>query len=84
MSNLDYAIAVFEGTGFTSSLKRSALIAILLLSGRRHAVFVRSTVEEALIHDPPKPLSFDGARAIGELGRKGILTGSKGFTPENA
>ncbi len=78
MSNLDYAIAVFEGTGFTSSLKRSALIAILLLSGKRHAVYVRSTVEEALLRDPPKPLSFDGARAIAELGRRGILTGSGG------
>src|SRR3954462_10782981 len=32
MGHLDYAIAVFEGDGFFSSLKRSALVAILLLA----------------------------------------------------
>ncbi|MFT3926402.1 MAG: hypothetical protein QM778_27910 [Myxococcales bacterium] len=74
MANIDYAVAVFEGTGFTSSLKRSALVAILFLSGKRHAVHVRSTVEEALVRDPPKPLSFDGSKAIAELSRRGILT----------
>lgn len=74
MSNIDYAIAVFEGTGFTSSLKRSALIAILLLSGKRYPVYVRSTVEEALLDDPPKPLTFDPAKAIEMLDRRGILT----------
>lgn len=85
MGNLEYAIAVFEGTGFTSSLKRSALVAILFLSGKRHAVHVRSTVEEALIKDPPKPLSFDAARAIAELDRRGILTKKEGgFAPRGA
>jgi hypothetical protein len=84
MANLEYAIAVFEGTGFTSSLKRSALIAILFLSGKRHAVFVRSTVEEALIKDPPKPLAFDPGRAIAELDRQGILTKQGGFAERGA
>jgi hypothetical protein len=74
MSNVDYAIAVFEGTGFTSSLKRSALVAILLLSPKRFPIFVRSTIEEALVRDPPKPIPFDPHRAIAELESQGILT----------
>jgi hypothetical protein len=59
-------------------LKRSALIAILFLSGRRYPVHVRSTVEEALLRDPPKPLSFDAAKAIAELDLRGILTKKDG------
>ncbi len=67
MSNLDYAIAVFEGDGFFSSLKRSALVAILLLAPKRYPVYVRATIEEALIGNPPKPLAFDARKAITEL-----------------
>jgi hypothetical protein len=74
MSNLDYAIAVFEGTGFKSSLKRSALVAILLLAPKRYPIFVRATVEEALIHNPPKPVRFDPVKAIAELTRRGVLS----------
>src|ERR1700742_2545714 len=36
MSSLEFAVAVFEGTGFKSSLKRSALVAILLLAPKRY------------------------------------------------
>jgi hypothetical protein len=74
MSNLDFAIAVFEGSGFTSSLKRSALVAILLLSPKRYPIHVRSTVEEALIQNPPKPIPFNALKALDELSRSGILT----------
>jgi hypothetical protein len=31
---------------------------------------VRASVEEALIHDPPKPVRFDARRAIEELKRR--------------
>jgi len=70
MNNLSYAVAVFEGTGFVSSLKRSALTAILMLSPRRHSIHVRSTVEEALLTNPAGPLAFDAAATLGELQRR--------------
>src|SRR5690242_15243191 len=56
MNHLRYAVAVFEGTGFIASLKRSALIGIMLLAPKKHAIHVRSTVEEALIHNPAGPV----------------------------
>jgi hypothetical protein len=69
MSNLSYAVAVFEGTGFVSSLKRSALVAILLLAPKRFPIHVRATVEDALIGNPPGPITFDAHRALAELRR---------------
>lgn len=70
MGNLVFAVAVFEGTGFVSSLKRSALVAILLLAPRKYPIHVRSTVEEALLTDPPGPIDFDARRALNELRRR--------------
>lgn len=67
MPNLTFAIAVFEGSGFAASLKRSALIAILLLSGQRQRIYVRSSVEEALVRDPPGPLGFNAHKALADL-----------------
>jgi len=74
MSHLEYAICVFEGTGFMSSLKRSALVAIMMLSPRRQQVHVRASVQEALLSDPPRPMKFDVHKAIAELQRKGFLS----------
>jgi hypothetical protein len=73
MSNLTFAVAVFEGTGFVSSLKRSALVAILLLAPRRFPVYVRATVSDALLKDPPRPIPFDARAAIAELERHGVV-----------
>jgi hypothetical protein len=70
MENSSYCIAVFEGSGFIVSLKRSALAAILLFAPRRARVHVRSSVEEALIDDPPGPIGFDGQEAVAELKRR--------------
>ncbi len=67
MSHVHFAVAVFEGTGFVVALKRNALGAIMLLAPKRYAIHVRATVEDALIHDPPKPVPFDARRAIQEL-----------------
>ncbi len=67
MERLHFAIAVFEGRGFAPSLKRSALVAILMLSSKRQKVFVRSSVEEALVSNPPAGLSFDGAMLLSTL-----------------
>jgi hypothetical protein len=69
MSNLSYAVAVFEGAGFVSSLKRSALVAILLLAPQRFPIYVRATVQEALVKNPAGPIEFDAARALAELQR---------------
>jgi hypothetical protein len=69
MSNMSYAVAVFEGAGFVSSLKRSALVAILLLAPKRYPIHVRATVEEALIRKPAGPIEFDAQRALAELRR---------------
>ncbi len=80
MSQLSYAVAVFEGVGFLSSLKRSALAAILLLAPKRHAIYVRSTLEEALLSDPAGPLEFDVKRAFSELHRRGLVTNSNAVT----
>lgn len=66
-AHMDYAIAVFEGTGFVASLKRSALVAILLLSKQRHSVYVRHSLEDALITHPPRPFDFDAPRALEQL-----------------
>jgi hypothetical protein len=66
-ANLEFAICVFEGTGFFASLKRSALIAILLLSPRRHPVYVRPTLEDALVRDPPKAFKFNASKALIQL-----------------
>jgi hypothetical protein len=73
MANLEFAVAVFEGTGFMTSLKRSALVAILLLAPKRHPIYVRSSIEDALLHDPPKPIRFNAFKAIEELKRRGIV-----------
>jgi hypothetical protein len=69
MSNLCYAVAVFEGGGFVSSLKRSALVAILLLAPKRYPIHVRASVEDALLGKPPGPIDFDAKRACAELRR---------------
>ena len=74
MSHLEYAVAVFEGTGFLSSLKHSALVAIMLLSPKKAPIHVRATIDEALISNPPGPVRFDAPTAIRELGRRGLLT----------
>jgi len=73
MANLEFAVAVFEGTGFRASLKRSALVGILLLSPKRYPIYVRSSVEDALLRDPPKPIRFNGYKAIQELRSNGIV-----------
>jgi hypothetical protein len=70
MGNLVYAVAVFEGTGFVSSLKRSALIGILLLAPRKYSIHVRSTVEEALLINPAGPIDFNAKTALAELKRR--------------
>ena len=67
MANLHYAVAVFEGDGFFSSLKRSALVAILLMAPRRYAIHVRSSVEEALLTRPAGQISFDARHALHEI-----------------
>ena len=72
MSNLSYAVAVFEGTGFISSLKRSALIGILLLAPKKHPIHVRSTVEEALIFNPAGPIDFNPKTTLAELKRRNL------------
>lgn len=70
MTNLSYAVAVFEGSGFIASLKRSALVGILLLSPKKHPIHVRSTVEEALIFNPAGPIEFNAKATLLELKRK--------------
>ncbi len=73
MTNLTFAVCVFEGTGFRVALRRSALVAILLLSPKRFPVFVRSTVEDTLLVAPPKPITFNAKAAMAELERRGML-----------
>ncbi len=70
MKNLSYAVAVFEGEGFKTSLKRSALVAILLLTPKRFPIHVRATVKEALIDKPAGPVEFDARKAVTELKRR--------------
>jgi hypothetical protein len=72
MDCLEFAVAVFEGGGFATSIKRSALVAILLLSNKRHKIFVRRSVEEALVLKPPGPLTFNGRRAAEQISLLGL------------
>jgi hypothetical protein len=72
MSNLRFAVAVFEGEGFISSLKRSALIGILLLAPKKYSIHVRSSVEEALLTNPPGMLDFDVHQTLTELKRRDL------------
>ena len=72
MSHLSYAVAVFEGTGFISSLKRSALVGIMLLAPKKHQIHVRSTVEEALLLNPAGPIEFNAKLTIAELKRRNL------------
>lgn len=72
MDNLSYAVAVFEGTGFISSLKRSALVGILLLAPKKHPIHVRSSVEEALLLNPAGPIEFNARLTLAELKRKNL------------
>ena len=72
MQSLSYAVAVFEGTGFISSLKRSALIGILLLAPKRYSIHVRSTVEEALLLNPAGPIEFNAKLTLAELKRRNL------------
>jgi hypothetical protein len=73
MKHLKFAVAVFEGEGFISSLKRSALVAILLIAPKRYPIHVRATVEEALISRPPGPIEFDARKALVELKRRTLI-----------
>lgn len=73
MANLSFAVSVFEGGGFMAAMRRSALVAILLLSPKRFPVFVRATVKDALVTDPPQPVPFDGKAALAELEKRGML-----------
>lgn len=70
MKNLSYAVAVFEGGGFVSSLKRSALVAILLLAPKKYPIHVRSSVEEALLLNPAGPIEFNAQNTVAELKRR--------------
>jgi len=70
MSNLQFAVAVFEGTGFILALKRSALAGILLLAPKHYSIHVRASVEQALIVKPPGPVGFDAQSAIDKLKRQ--------------
>ncbi|MEO6598597.1 MAG: hypothetical protein ABIQ16_01900 [Polyangiaceae bacterium] len=72
MKSLSYAVAVFEGTGFISSLKRSALVGILLLAPKRYPIHVRSSVEEALILNPAGPIDFNPKLTLAELKRRNL------------
>ena len=65
-------VTVFEGSGFISSLKRSALIGILLLAPKKHPIHVRSTVEEALIFNPAGPIAFNPKTTLAELKRRNL------------
>jgi hypothetical protein len=73
MANFTFAVTVFEGTGFMAAMRRSALVAILMLSPKRFPVYVRATVREALMDNPPQPVPFDAKKALGELEQLGIL-----------
>ena len=72
MQNLSYAVAVFEGSGFIASMKRSALIGILLLAPKKHPIHVRSTVEEALVLKPAGPIEFNAKITLAELKRRNL------------
>jgi hypothetical protein len=63
-------VAVFEGSGFISSLKRSALIGILLLAPKKYSIHVRSSVEEALLLNPAGPVEFNARNTLAELKRR--------------
>lgn len=73
MGNLRYAVCVFEGEGFLSSLKRSALVGILLLSGKRYPVHVRASVQEALVTKPAEPTDFNVPLVLAELKRRNLF-----------
>jgi hypothetical protein len=66
-TSLECAVCVFEGSGFVASLKRSALATILMLSPNRHPIYVRSTLEDALVRDPPQRYSFDARSVLAEV-----------------
>ncbi len=72
MQSLSYAVAVFEGTGFIASLKRSALVGILLLAPKKYSIHVRSTVEEALLLNPAGPIEFNARTTLTELKRRNL------------
>jgi hypothetical protein len=72
MQSLSYAVAVFEGTGFISSLKRSALVGILLLAPKKYPIHVRSSVEEALLLNPAGPIDFNPQTTLAELKRRSL------------
>ena len=74
MEHLDFAVAVFEGSGFKIALMRTALGAILLLAPKRFSIHVRASAEEALIENPPKPVRFDPRDALAELRRRNIIS----------
>ncbi len=74
MSNVSFAVAVFEGTGFFASLRRSALVGILLLAPKKYPIYVRSSAEEALLTNPPGPLGFNPQMALLELRRRNFCS----------
>ena len=72
MACVDWVVAVFEGVGFVSSIKRSALAGILMLAPQKYPIHVRASIEEALLTKPPGPMRFDPKEAIQELKRQNI------------
>jgi hypothetical protein len=61
------ALVVLSGSGFTMTLKRSAIAAILMLVKRQETLHVCATLDEALQKMPPTVNRVEVARKVQEL-----------------
>jgi hypothetical protein len=69
-------VTVVEGTGLTHSIRVSMMAGMTLLV-RQKGLYVRNSLEDALIKKRPNDLNVDGAAVIKELGKRGFTTAPK-------
>jgi len=70
------AVTVVEGTGLAHSVRVSVMAGMTLLV-RQRGLYVRNSLEDALIKKRPADLDVDGAGVIKELQKRGFTTVAK-------
>jgi hypothetical protein len=67
---------IFEGTGFSQTVQRMAMVSIMMLSGRRGKVFISSSLKEA-IEQAPADDQKELAQALRQALDEGFLSKTK-------
>jgi hypothetical protein len=69
-------VVVLEGEGLAHSIRVNTMAGITLLA-RQRGLYVRNSLEDALLKRRPSELEVDGATAIKELQKRGLATAAR-------